>query len=185
MNLLKVVAIWHSWHPGRGILIRRSKEVSMDKYRNKMGIFSVFVSAFAAILAVSSASAANNGVNSCNDLALFNYKNGTLYPLYPAQNMNTTLIVDFDNIYKQINDGTLDLQVNLNGLPYSSTEPLCSVNLPCPIELGSHTVYSNPINVGTMSGKLVVTLTYKDTDDSILLCVRALLNLPSNSLMLV
>ena len=120
-------------------------------------------------------------VSNCDTASLFQYDSGSLNPPNPLPNTNTTLILTFTNNFATIADGTIDYSVNLNGLPYTYSEPLCSPNMACPIELGQHTVYSNPIDVGTTTGKLVITTNYKDSTGNKLLCVKTSMNLPNSA----
>lgn len=71
----------------------------------------------------------------------------------------------------------MDYAVNLNGLPYIYSEPLCTANLKCPIELGQHTVYSDPINFGTSYGKLTIQVNYKDFAGNYLVCIKTVVKL--------
>jgi hypothetical protein len=86
----------------------------------------------------------------------------------------------FTNSYSVIIDGTVDYAVNLNGLPYTYSEPLCTPNLKCPIELGQHTVYSEPINFGTLSGKLSIQANHKDLAGNSLVCVQTVMKVSSS-----
>jgi len=92
-------------------------------------------------------------VTNCDSTSKFNYLNGTLTPETPKINENFTLTIGYKNNYKIVNSGTIDYTLNFNGLPYSFSEPLCSTNLPCPIELGDHLVASNPTSLDQL-GKL-------------------------------
>jgi hypothetical protein len=120
-------------------------------------------------------------VSDCNAGSLFHYDTGALNPPNPLPNTNTTLVLTFTNNHAPVNNGNIDFTVNLNGLPYSYTEPLCSQNLPCPIELGQHTIHSNPIDIGTITGKLVITANYKNDADESLLCVQTAMKLVSET----
>lgn len=149
-----------------------------------MGILNYLLAAAAAATAAvelnetfTSTSTSTSTVTNCNTASLFHYDAASLNPPNPPPNTNTTLEVTFTNDYGVVENGTIAFDVNLNGLPYTYTELLCSQNLPCPIELGQHTVYSNPIDVGTTLGKLTITANYKNDADESLLCVQTVMKL--------
>lgn len=118
-------------------------------------------------------------VTSCDTTSKFTFQTGALNPPAPPPFTNTTVSVSFSNNYQVVEDGTVDFLINLNGLPYTYSEPLCSTNLPCPIALGDHIVFSDPINVTDLSGKLVIQSQYKDTQGAILLCLKTVMTLPN------
>lgn len=118
-------------------------------------------------------------VTSCDISSKFTFQTGTLNPPAPLPNTNTTVSVSFSNNYQVVEDGTVDFLINLNGLPYTYTEPLCTINLPCPIALGNHIVLSNPINVTDLTGKLVIQSHYKDNSGELLLCLKTVMSLPN------
>lgn len=148
-----------------------------------MGLLKYLTAAMAAAVAAAAAVHlrgsvfSSSTVSDCDAGSLFHYDTGVLNPPNPLPNTNTTLVLTFTNNHAPVNNGNIDFTVNLNGLPYSYTEPLCSQNLPCPIELGQHTVHSNPIDVGTTTGKLVITANYKNDADESLLCVQTVMKL--------
>lgn len=145
----------------------------MEILIRRMG-FACFLITLASSFAIATSAhlRGSSSVVNCNAASLFQYDSGVLNPLNPPPNTNTTLELTFTNNWQTVTDGTVDFAINLNGLPYTYSEPLCSQNLPCPIELGQHVVYSNPINVGTTSGKLVITTNYKDSIGNVLVCVK-------------
>ncbi|NBR60796.1 MAG: hypothetical protein EBT86_03935 [Actinobacteria bacterium] len=116
-------------------------------------------------------------VSDCNPTSLFHFDSATLEPTNPLPDTNITLSLNFTNSYSVVTDGNVDYLINFNGLPYSYTEPLCTPSLPCPIELGTHTVYSEPINPGTSAGKLSIQANYKDLAENSLLCVKTVIRL--------
>ena len=118
-------------------------------------------------------------ITSCDSTSKFIFNQATLDPPAPLPKQNVTAMVQFTNNYKLVENGTTTYQINLNGLPYSYSENLCSYNLPCPISLGDHTVYASPINVTDITGKLVIKTTYTDIDDTVLLCITVVLKLPN------
>jgi hypothetical protein len=142
-----------------------------------MGFLSKLVSFMVVLNGVSGTSSVVN----CNTESLFVYESGVLNPPNPLPNTNTTLELTFTNNYSELNSGIIDFSVNVNGLPYAYSEPICSPNLPCPIQLGQHIVYSNPIDVGTITGKLVITTHYKDDVGNVLLCVMVTMKLPNTA----
>jgi hypothetical protein len=117
-----------------------------------------------------------NSVFDCDTTSKFNYLNGTLSPESPLLNENFTLTVGYVNNYQIVNGGTIDYTVNFNGLPYSFTEPICSVNQPCPIELGYHIVSSNPSSLSQI-GKLVMTQKWTSDSGDILLCTQTIIKI--------
>lgn len=114
-------------------------------------------------------------VDNCDAMSLFQYEEGSLLPPLPLSppETNTSLQLTFSNNWKVVDDGYINYVVNLNGVPYSYSESLCQgVNLTCPIELGRHNVFSDPIDISTVSGKLVITAEYTDKNSQKLLCVK-------------
>ena len=95
-----------------------------------------FLTAFAAFYAAITTNTttkpnlrAGSSVTNCNTASLFHFDSGQLNPPNPPPNTNTTPALQFTNSYQVISDGTVDYQVNLNGLPYAYSEPLCSPNM--------------------------------------------------------
>jgi hypothetical protein len=118
-------------------------------------------------------------VTNCDPTSHFTYLNGAITPSSPQLYENFTLEVGYSNNYKVVNGGIVDYTINFNGLPYLYSEPLCSNNLPCPIELGDHIVSSNPISLNQI-GKLLMTQKWTSDIGDVLLCTKTTISIAQN-----
>ena len=89
----------------------------------------------------------------------------------PAVGDNTTLWFYYqvpDGV--NINDGTAEYKITLNGIPFPSTvDPLCT-QVTCPLTPGIYNLSSSSIWEGGVSGKIVSRISWYDTDKTLLLC---------------
>ena len=92
----------------------------------------------------------------------------------PTKGEQVSTTFDFD-LDAPITGGTAYYSVTLNGAgPYASNAPLCTetakTNDPCPLAVGHHHEVSTTAN--TVTGKVVTTITWKDTSGTQILCAR-------------
>ena len=91
----------------------------------------------------------------------------------PIKGENVSTIFDFD-LDAPITGGTAYYLATLNGFPYSSQAPLCDETAksgdPCPLLVGHHHQVSTSEN--TVSGKLVVKITWNDPSGTEILCTQ-------------
>jgi len=91
----------------------------------------------------------------------------------PTKGENISTIFDFD-LDAPITGGTAYYSATLNGFPYTSQAPLCDETVkssdPCPLLVGHHHQVSTSEN--TVSGKLVVKITWNDPSGAEILCTQ-------------
>ena len=91
----------------------------------------------------------------------------------PIKGENVSTIFDFD-LDAPITGGTAYYSATLNGFPYTSQAPLCDETAkssdPCPLLVGHHHQVSTSEN--TVSGKLVVKITWNDPSGTEILCTQ-------------
>jgi len=95
--------------------------------------------------------------------------------IYSAYNQSNTAWVDivFSNNYTIIENGTIEYTINLNGMPYYYTEPLCGENMECPIEKGVHILQSKSIKIPNIYGRLKVVIHIQSKKEADLMCMYA------------
>jgi len=89
-------------------------------------------------------------------------------PPVPDQPVYLSLI--FDNPGVDVTDGTVTTLINVNGLPYSDSKPLCE-DTACPIVTGSN----NRSAVSTwpsVTGKILSTIKWTGVNGESLLCIQ-------------
>lgn len=91
----------------------------------------------------------------------------------PLKGDNVSTVFDFD-LDAPITGGTAYYDASLNGFPYSSRALLCDETAksgdPCPLAAGHHHQVSTATN--TLTGKLVVKITWKDPTGAEILCAE-------------
>ena len=90
-------------------------------------------------------------------------------PTVPGQ--NSTLLLSM-KVPEEINNGTVKYSTTYNFLPFSpTTEDLCGVTVPCPIQEGVlNTQSTYPIDP-TLSGTLTIKIEWADLTGRQLLCI--------------
>ena len=94
-----------------------------------------------------------------------------LTPDPPVVGQNVTMTVGFTNPGPTISAGTAKYSINYNGIPYSSTEDLCT-QVVCPIEIGQRTEVSSQLWDGSLSGKISSQITWSALDGTLLACIQ-------------
>ena len=108
---------------------------------------------------------------SCLADSKFVLQSGKIYqsPLY-----NNTLVVSvvFNNIFQAIENATIYYTINLNGVPYSFSETMCSLSDKfCPISLGSNEFNTKPFEISDVSGRIKIIAYVTSMNGSDLMCV--------------
>jgi hypothetical protein len=115
---------------------------------------------------------ASSTLKNCGDgTSTFSLIDQGFSPDPPAVGDNTTLW-----FYYQvpeglnINDGTAEYKITLNGIPFTpTTDPLCT-QVTCPLVGGTYNLTSSSIWEGGVSGKIVSRISWYDTQKTLLLC---------------
>ena len=118
------------------------------------------------------AAVSQNSVKDCaSGSSVFTFVSGSFLPdpVVPGQNSTLTLNAKIpDGV--NISDGTATYGITLNGIPFpSETDPLCS-QVTCPLLPGPYTNTSTSVFPTGVSGKIVSTIKWYDTNNNLLLC---------------
>ena len=124
-----------------------------------------------AIVAAAAAATASASIAPCGGRFIINSL--SMLPDPPVIGQNVTMVFDYTNQGAAVAAGTAKYAISYNGIPYSSTEDLCT-QVPCPIETGEHVLTTSSLWDGSISGKLVTTITWADETGATLLCVQAI-----------
>lgn len=112
-------------------------------------------------------------VTDCNTTSLFHINSQNFQPDPPIVGQNATLWIDYtvpEGL--QINSGTAKYSVSINGIPLTpTTEDLCT-QITCPQVPGTYNITSTSVWNGGISGKLVSTIQWYDTNNTELLCSK-------------
>jgi hypothetical protein len=127
-----------------------------------------------AILAATAA-VASASVTACTQQTLFSIGQLSLTPDPPIVGQNSTLSITYSNPGPVVSAGKTTYSINYNGLPYSSTEDLCTTQVVCPIEVGKHTVVTSALWDGSLSGKISTTIHWYNEVGTELLCIQTLI----------
>lgn len=123
-------------------------------------------------LALLAAAASQNSVTDCSSgTSVFKFTSGSLTPnpVVPGQDSSLTINAQIpDGV--NITDGTAQYSVTLNGIPFpGETDPLCS-QVTCPLLPGPYTNTTTSVFPTGVSGKIVSTIKWYDTNKNLLLC---------------
>lgn len=118
------------------------------------------------------ATASQNTVKDCSSgTSVFKFTSGSLLPdpVVPGQNSSLTINADIpDGV--NVTDGTATYGITLNGIPFpGETDPLCT-QVSCPLLPGTYTNTTTSVFPTGVSGKIVTTLKWYDTNNNLLLC---------------
>lgn len=122
------------------------------------------------ILAAAAASASAS-IAACSTVGRFTINSLSMFPDPPVTGQNVTMTFDYTNPGAVVAAGTAKYAISYNGIPYSSTEDLCT-QVPCPIETGEHVLTTSSLWDGSLSGKIATTITWADETGTQLLCVQ-------------
>lgn len=128
---------------------------------------------FATIVAAQNSATITN----CDTTSIFQVQSLDIQPAVPAvgENISMTFVYDAP---EEIVDGIAQYSCSYNGLPYSSSKPLCTQTA-CPITIGRHTEFSTSSYSG-LSGKLVCTIEWLSLDNTkTFLCAKSTIKLSS------
>lgn len=123
-------------------------------------------------LAILAAAVSQNTVKDCSSgTSVFKFISGSFLPdpVVPGQDSSLTINADIpDGV--NVTDGTATYGVTLNGIPFpGESDPLCT-QVTCPLLPGPYTNTTiSPFPTG-ISGKIVTTLKWYDTNNNLLLC---------------
>jgi len=121
------------------------------------------------------ANAQNSAViTNCDTTSIFQVQSLDIQPSVPVAGENITMSITYDAPV-EVTDGIARYSCILNGLPYSSSNSLCSQTI-CPIPIGQHVEQSSSDYSG-LTGKLVCTIEWLDMDESTYLCVKSTIKL--------
>lgn len=123
-----------------------------------------------ALAASAAAAAASASISSCGT-GQFSLTSLQLTPDPPIVGQNVTMSVTFNNPGPLISAGTAKYAINYNGIPYSSTEDLCT-QIVCPIEIGERTEVSSNLWDGSLSGKITTQINWAAADGTLLACIQ-------------
>lgn len=114
----------------------------------------------------------NASVSDCsNGASLFRPTSMSFSPDPTVPGQNSTLMLSM-KVPEEINNGTVKYSTTYNFIPFSpTTEDLCGVTVPCPINQGVlDTQSSYPIDP-SLSGSLTIKIEWADLMDRQLLCI--------------
>lgn len=112
-------------------------------------------------------------VSDCSKgLSLFKLTSMSFSPDPTVPGENSTLLLSM-SVPEEISGGTATYSTTYNFIPFTpTTDPLCDVTVPCPIQVGElSTVSTYPMDT-TTTGSLVLTIRWKDINNRELLCVQ-------------
>jgi hypothetical protein len=123
-----------------------------------------------AVVAIVAAATVHASISSCGT-GQFSLTGLQLTPDPPIVGQNVTMSVTFNNPGPAISAGTAKYAINYNGIPYSSTDDLCT-QIACPIEIGERTEVSSNLWDGSLSGKITSQINWAATDGTLLACIQ-------------
>jgi len=121
-------------------------------------------------IVAAAAGAVHASISSCGT-GQFSLTSLQLTPDPPIIGQNVTMTVVFNNPGPVISAGTAKYAINYNGIPYSSTEDLCT-QIVCPIEIGERTEVSSNLWDGSLSGKITSQISWTAADGELLACIQ-------------
>jgi len=90
-------------------------------------------------------------------------------PTVPGQ--NSTLLLSLD-VPAEVTNGTATYTTTYNFIPFApTTDPLCYVTVPCPIEVGTIQTRSSYPIPADLKGTLQIKVVWNDLDGNLLMCV--------------
>jgi len=126
-----------------------------------------------ATILLAAAAGASASIAPCSTAGRFTINSLSMLPDPPVVGQNVTMTFDYTNPGAPVAAGTAKYSISYNGIPYSSTEDLCT-QVPCPITAGEHVLRSSSLWDGSASGKIVTTITWADEAGAGLLCVQVM-----------
>lgn len=117
-------------------------------------------------------------VKDCNTSTAFRPVNIAVNPEPPNPSKPFQLLFIFNNTGVGIDSGTVNIDIDANGLPYSTTESLCSY-LSCPIMPGIND-FTRDATWPDITGKIITKIVITDANDDQLLCVIIIEKVPSS-----
>lgn len=116
-------------------------------------------------------------ITNCNTSSIFVVSQLDIQPTIPVVGQNITMTISYDAPTTLLS-GVARYECNYNGLPYVTTETLCS-QTSCPIEIGSHVEKSNTDYSG-LSGKVKCKIIWLADDLlDVYMCVQSIVSIPA------
>lgn len=109
-------------------------------------------------------------IRDCDTTSVFRPTVLGLSPDPPVPDQPVYLSLIFDNPGPEVVDGTVTTLLNVNGLPYSDSKPLCE-DTECPIVTGSNN-RSAVTTWPSVTGKVSSTIKWTGVNGEALLCIE-------------
>jgi hypothetical protein len=124
------------------------------------------------LLALFTAVVSQNTVKDCSSgTSVFKFTSGSILPdpVIPGQNSSLTINAEIPD-GTIVTDGSATYGITLNGIPFpGETDSLCS-QVTCPLLPGPYTNTTTSTFPSGISGKIVTTIKWYDTNNNLLLC---------------
>ncbi|NBR60797.1 MAG: hypothetical protein EBT86_03940 [Actinobacteria bacterium] len=134
-----------------------------------MGLLNILASA-AAIFQTTADLPSKPRFGSCLAESQLSFQSGTVTQLQKVRSI--VIGMNFDNTGLQINDGIVEFTVNLNGIPYTHSQSICSLDKTlCPLAPGLRVFHTEPIDLTDIHGRLKIKIHVKHQNGGDLMCV--------------